>query len=230
MRDAVKRLRVGASFRSNGSDARAVEDIIARLPLPAFDAPSLALVGNAPELGDRGRAIDAAACVVRFNNAQGFGGPAGERVTVLALVNRGGQARAWVEDDGFLARPVVREAGRYLLPFPELAPHEEGAHERVCWTVPLRTRLGHRPVHGLTAELHARAHHLLGPDAGGTPNPSTGFLVALAILEGRPPALPPIEVYGFGFAGWPGHPWDAERRWFAAAEAAGRLRLHPLAS
>jgi len=195
---------------------------------PDFAAPSLALVGNAPELGDQSRGIDAAACVVRFNNAPGFGGPAGSRVSVLALVNRGGQARAWVEEDGFAARPVVRQAGRYLLPFPELASHEEGAHERVCWTAPLRARLGDRPVQSLPARLHETAHRLLSPRTAGPPNPSTGFLVALAIVDGRSPLLPPIDVYGFGFAGWPGHPWDAERHWFAAAEAAGRLRLHPL--
>jgi hypothetical protein len=198
-------------------------------PCPDFAAPSLALVGNAPELGDRGRAIDAAECVVRFNNAPGFGGPAGSRVSVLALVNRGGQARAWVEEAGFGERPVVRQAGRYLLAFPELAPHEEGAHERVCWTRPLRTRLGDHPVHALPASLHARAHRLLTPLASCHPNPSTGFLVALAILDARSPALPPVDVYGFGFAGWSGHPWAAERHWFAAAEAAGRLSLHPLA-
>lgn len=199
-------------------------------PCPDFAAPSLALVGNAPELGDRAQAIDAAACVVRFNNAPGFGGPAGSRVSVLALVNRGGQARAWVEDDGFAVRPVVRQAGRYLLPFPELAPHEEGAHERVCWTAPLQARLGDRPVHNLPVCLHEAARRQLASHGADPPNPSTGFLVALAILDGRPPALPPIDVYGFGFAGWPGHPWEAERQWFAAAESAGRLRLHPLIS
>jgi len=198
--------------------------------VPDFDAPSLALVGNAPEAGDRARAIDAAASVVRFNNACGFGGPAGSRVSVLALVNRGGQARAWAEDDGFSMRPVIRLADRILLPFPELAPHEEGAFERVCWTAPLRSRLADRPVHVLPHALHARARSLLAPRSPGIPNPSTGFLVALAILEARAPSLPPIDVYGFGFAGWAGHPWDAERHWFEEARAAERLRLHPPAA
>lgn len=189
--------------------------------------PSLALVGNAQEIGDHGQAIDAAACVVRFNNALGFDGAAGSRVTVLALVNRGGQARAWAEDESFLERPVVRRADSYLLPFPELSPDEEGAHERVCWTAPLRDRLARQPVRVLPQALHAHARRLLAPRVSGSPNPSTGFLVALAILEERPPSMPPIDVYGFGFAGWAGHPWDAEREWFEACRAAGRLRLHP---
>ena len=194
---------------------------------PDFDGPSLALVGNAPEIGDHARAIDAAACVVRFNNASGFGGRTGSRVTHLALVNRGGQARAWTEEASFSERAVVRCAGAYLLPFPGLSPTEDSAHERVCWTVPLTARLAGRPVHVLPATLHARARGLLAPRVSGTPNPSTGFLVALAILEGRSPAQLPIDVYGFGFAGWPGHPWEAERSCFEDWREAGRLRLHP---
>ena len=198
---------------------------------PIFDGPTLALVGNAPEIGDHAPAIDASACVVRFNNAPGFGARAGSRVTHLALVNRGGQARAWVEEAGFRERAVIRRADAYLLPFPELPPAQEGAHERVCWTAPLKARLAGKPVHMLPAALHARACGLLAPRASGTPNPSTGFLVTLAILEGRSPALPPIDVYGFGFAGWPGHPWEAERRCFETWRDAGRLRLHaPTAS
>lgn len=197
---------------------------------PDFDGPSLALVGNAPAIGDHARAIDEAACIVRFNNASGFGGRAGSRVTHLALVNRGGQARAWAEEAAFNERTVVRRAGAYLLPFPELSPAEEGAHERVCWTAPLIARLADGPVHILPATLHARAHRLLATRSAGTPNPSTGFLVALAILDGRCPALPPIDVYGFGFAGWPGHPWDAERHCFDTWREAGRLRLHPPAA
>lgn len=199
-------------------------------PFPDGHCPSLALVGNAPDIGDRGRFIDAAACVVRFNNAPGFGGRAGSRVSVLALVNRGGQARAWVEDATFVERAVVRQAERYLLPFPELPAAEEGAHERVCWTAPLRDLLARRPVSVLPSALHARARDLLAPRVSGSPNPSTGFLVALAILEERSSSIPPIDVYGFSFAGWAGHPWDAERGWFEACREAGRLRLHPPAA
>ena len=35
---------------------------------------------------------------------------------------------------------------------------------------------------------------------------------------------PRIDVYGFGFAGWAGHPWEAERHWFETGQEAGRLR------
>lgn len=196
-------------------------------PAPDFDSPSLALVGNAPDIGDCARAIDAAACVVRFNNAPGFGGSAGSRVTLLALVNRGGQARSWVEEAGFGERPIVRQAQAYVLPFPELSPDEESAQERVCWTHPLRARLAGRTIHVLSPALHAAARRVLAPYVDGTPNPSTGFLVAFAILARRSRTLPPIDVYGFGFAGWSGHPWKAERICFDRWGSTRRLRLHP---
>lgn len=188
---------------------------------------SLAIVGNAPGL-DAAGAIDAAASVVRFNNAAGFGDRAGSRVTHLALVNRGGQMRAWLADPHFLDRPVVRRSEAFILPFPML-PMEQNGPEQVCWTreaLTLLRPLG-KPVHILPEDLHGEARRRLAPGTTGRPNPSTGFLVTLALLLGREPDSGPAEAFGFGFAGWPGHPWAAERAWFAQAEAVGQLRLHP---
>lgn len=192
-------------------------------------AASLAIVGNAPEIGAAADAIDAAACVVRFNNAAGFGGRTGSRVTHLALVNRGGQMREWLADRHFLARPVVRSAQAFILPFPML-PAEENGPEPICWTREVLTLLrpSGRPIHILPEALHARARSLLAPRTSVRPNPSTGFLVTLALLLGRRADAGPVQAYGFGFDGWPGHPWAAERAWFADAQAAGRLYLHPL--
>ena len=193
------------------------------------DSRSLAIVGNAPEIGVAATAIDAAASVVRFNNAPGFGGRTGSRVTHLALVNRGGQMREWLSDPHFLDRPAIRCAGAFILPFPML-PAEQNGPEQVCWTreaLTLLRSLG-KPIHILPESLHHGARRLLAARTTGRPNPSTGFLVTLALLLARPPHARPVEAYGFGFAGWPGHPWAAERAWFAEAEAAARLRLHAI--
>ncbi|MDV2985441.1 UNVERIFIED_CONTAM: hypothetical protein Q9R58_14100 [Methylobacteriaceae bacterium AG10] len=195
--------------------------------LPA--SSSLAIVGNAPEIGAAAEAIDAAECVVRFNNAAGFDGRTGSRVTHLALVNRGGQMREWLADRAFLERPVVRAAQAFILPFPMLPPEEQGP-EPICWTreaLALLRPLG-RPIHILPEALHAHARRLLAPRTQGRPNPSTGFLVTLALLLARPAEADPARAYGFGFDGWPGHPWAAERAWFAETQAAGRLHLQPL--
>ncbi|AWB22797.1 hypothetical protein DA075_19345 [Methylobacterium currus] len=189
------------------------------------DLASVALVGNAP--GTEAAAADAAGHVVRFNNAPGFGGRTGSRVTHLALVNRGGQMREWLADPGFLDRPVVRQAQAFVLPFPML-PEAHNRPEPICFTreaLAMLRPLG-KPVHVLPEALHSKARRALGARTEGRPNPSTGFLVAFALLTGRPAGARAIEAYGFGFAGWPGHPWAAERAWFAEACAAGRLRLH----
>ena len=202
------------------------------LDLPGLAEGRLALVGNAPGSEDHAAAIDACEGVVRFNNAAGFGGRTGARVTHLALVNRGGQMREWLDDPGFLDRPAIRQARAFLLPFPALPPAAAGMGDGACWTrealAMLRSR--GRLVHVLPEALHAASRRLLASDpvreAAGRPNPSTGFLVALALLSARAPGASPVEAFGFGFSGWPGHPWAAERRWFEQAQASGRLRLH----
>ena len=198
------------------------------LGLPDLAACRLALVGNAPD-ADRAAAVDAADRVVRFNNAAGLGGRNGSRVDLLALVSRGGQMREWLDDPGFLDRPALRRTRAFLLAFPALPPGAAGVGDGACWAREAAAQLAPlgRPVRALGQAVHAEAARLLGPGAPERLNPSTGFIVALALLAGRAPGAPPVDAYGFGFAGWPGHPWDAERAAFAAWAAEGRLRLHP---
>ncbi len=112
---------------------------------------------------------------------------------------------------------------------PDARP-EANLPEPICWTREILARLRPtgRPIHILPESLHERARGLLAAGTSGRPNPSTGFLVTLALLLDRPSDADPIQAFGFGFDGWPGHPWAAERAWFERAEAAGRLRLHPV--
>jgi hypothetical protein len=158
-------------------------------PSRAHDAPRtgalrisgsrLAIVGNAPGI-EAAAAIDAAPSVVRFNNAAGFRGRTGSRVTHLALVNRGGQMREWLADPGFLDRPVVRAAEAFILPFPML-PAEHNRPEQVCWTreaLALLAPLG-KPVHVLPEDLHREGGLRLGAGTMGRPNP------ALVVRAGR---------------------------------------------
>ncbi|WP_294645654.1 glycosyltransferase family 29 protein [uncultured Aureimonas sp.] len=202
-------------------------------PSPLRRTPRrIAIVGNAPELGDCGAAIDAADWVVRFNNAAGFRACAGRRVTHLALVNHGGQMREWLEDPRFLDRPAVRAAETFLFPFPRkpasVRPENEDGRD---WTDEAKARLGPlgRPITLLPATVHREAAALIHTPGGAPPPPSTGFLVSLHLLR-RYGGMVEIDVYGFGFAGWDGHDWARERRWFEAMAAGGLLRLHPLAT
>lgn len=190
----------------------------------------VALVGNAPEMAFQGGRIDASDWVVRFNNAAGFGGSAGSRVTHLALVNHGGQMREWLDDPGFVRRPHVSAAGHFLFPFPPKAePKETQAADGRDWTSAARDLLAPLGA-GMTVLADAVQHEAAAivrtparPDAV----PSTGLLVALHLLSTLP-AGASIGVHGFGFAGWEGHHWAAERQWFEAMHDAGRLHLHPL--
>ncbi len=197
-----------------------------RAGLPADG--SLAIVGNAPGAGACAAAIDAADSVVRFNNALGFGGGTGHASRIspwsTAAASRGNGWRTGASSSARWSAPRRPSS----CPFPML-PAEHNVPEPICWTRELLARLRPlgRPVLLLPETLHQQAHALLGPRTAGHPNPSTGFLVTLALLLGRPAGAGPAQVFGFGFDGWPGHPWAAERAWFAEAEAAGRIRVHP---
>lgn len=206
----------------------------ASLHPPRRSPADVAIVGNAPEGVDHSRRIDGAEWVVRFNNAAGFGGRTGRRTTHLALVNRGGQMREWLADANFTQRPAVAGARSFLLPFPQ----EDGrAHAASAdgrdWTRPALRALRplSRPVHVLPHALHRLGRAALTAEFGAAqPNPSTGFLVAFLLHRRLQGTTARIHVYGFGFEGWPGHPWAAERAWFAAREREGALRLVPPAA
>jgi hypothetical protein len=79
----------------------------------------------------------------------------------------------------------------------------------------------------LPDSLRLDANAILGIDFDRAEAPSTGFLVALHLLQTLPPPVA-IDVHGFGFAGWSGHRWEQERAWFEAQAGTGRLRLHPI--
>ncbi|WP_182086576.1 hypothetical protein [Aureimonas sp. ME7] len=191
---------------------------------------SIAIVGNAPDMGDQAGRIDAADWVVRFNNASGFGGRAGGRVTHLALVNHGGQMREWLTDPGFLDRPFVSGAQTFVFPFARKAePVEHQGEDGRDWTDEAETLLRPvgAPVEILPPSVRREAAALLGRAPATNPVPSTGFLVALHLVR-RFGGTATIDVHGFGFEGWEGHAWARERQWFEAMTAGGFLRVHPL--
>jgi hypothetical protein len=217
-----------AADRDQG-DAEA--DGFARRIAPAplrWPPRSVAIVGNAPETGDAAAAIDAADWVVRFNNAAGFGGGTGRRVTHLALVNHGGQMREWLDDPFFVHRPAVRGAAAFVFPFGRKpAPGDDGP-DGADWTAEAERMLAPlgQPVAALPERSRRRAEAWLAAAAGRDAPPSTGFLVGFCLLDLFAGMRVRVDVRGFGFAGWSGHAFDAERRWFEAMEEAGRLVVH----
>lgn len=206
---------------------------------PAPSEPrSLAVIGNAPGTGRIAPAVDGADWVFRFNNARGIGGATGRRLTHLFLLNFGGQTREWLEDAGFHRRPAVARAQGFVLPIdpgPAERRHptpiaDKRAGGEQDWTPELGRRLRPlaRPLWLLRDPLFWAAQAALG-EMGARPDPvpSTGFLALFLALRHRPASLRRIDVHGFGFAGWEGHSWEAERRWVERHHREGRLRLHP---
>lgn len=204
------------------------------------DRPSVAIVGNAPSEGDQSRAVDTCDVVVRLNKAPGFGGPDGSRVDQLVLINCGGQMAEWLATGTILSLPVFQAAATVVLPIhpgkvrliePPLSPAELRDADAQDFS-PAATALfeaeGKRVV-AWPAEVFADAMASLGvvPLGRGDRAPSTGYLAAHWWLR---PGTHVVHAFGFGFDGWRGHDFAAERRWFADHAAAGRLVLHPLPS
>ncbi|MDY8108151.1 glycosyltransferase family 29 protein [Fulvimarina sp. 2208YS6-2-32] len=195
------------------------------------------IVGNAPATVDRSAEIDGADIVVRFNNAAGFGGVNGSRTTHLFLINCGGQMREWLDDPDFSERPQVQAADCILLPIhpdkdelidPPLTREERLDPDARNYAREAHAMLGERSdasVSILPARHFIEACRTIGQirQERRMPAPSTGLIAlhwALATCRS------PIDVTGFRFDGWPGHRWEAERAFFRAMEAGGRIRIH----
>lgn len=207
-------------------------------PPPSKLEPAVWLIGNAPVAQDRSRAIDGAEVVVRFNNAFGFGGVTGTRTTHLFLINCGGQAREWLGNSQLTEGAAVRGADDILLPIhpakddlyrPPLTEAERHEPDAVNMAdaMALMLRGTGKRVGILPPELFLKACRIIGyarPERG-MAAPSTGLIALLWALESFDLT---IVATGFGFDGWPGHRWAAERAFFEALRDEGRLVLHPL--
>jgi hypothetical protein len=196
----------------------------------------VAIVGNGPLAEGAGAEIDRADHVVRFNRARGFGGAAGTRLDDLFLVNCGGQMWEWLHEPGFWTSPPLRAARRVSLPVEDLNP---GSGLIAACGVPREGRPGINfeldaraalrrhgiPVRTMPDGVRRRAIRALSDPA--PPRaiwPSTGFL-AMFWYDATLPGESRITLHGFGFTGWPGHPWARERGWVRTREARGRITL-----
>ncbi len=194
----------------------------------------IALVGNAPGTGDISASVDAADWVVRFNNARGFGAVTGSAIHELYLINCGGQMREWLDDGAFLSRPHVAAASRITLPiatetgalFPPSDEPESEDEQNYAAAASARFRAAGKSVRVLPASAYEAACADLGllPLGPDTKTPSTGFLAIHAALA-ELPADATLELWGFGFAGWEGHPFDRERA-FVERQHRDRLVWH----
>ena len=199
---------------------------------------TVALVGNAvPDRheADRSAEIDACGEVWRFNNAPGLAtGKQGTRTTLLWLVNSGGSMRERLEMADFPDRPVMRSTRALAFPVhpamlrryhPEPSPADARDGDRNDWTGPA---LEHFGALGWSITVLPATHYTAACDALGLAEqkrherfPSTGFLAAHWLLTTRPETR--AHTFGFTWEGWDSHSWHAERDWFEARAAEGRV-------
>lgn len=228
-----------ASTRANAGIAGNSE-AATRVKTLAGAGPTVAIVGNAPSERDQAAAIDACDVVVRLNKAPGFGGPDGCRVDQLVLINCGGQMGEWLTTGAILRSPAFAAAATIVLPIhpakaamiePPLEPAERAAADANDYSAAATERFaaaGKRVVaydpRFFAASMAELGHPVLRRDG---PAPSTGYLAARRWLAA---GTHHVHAFGFGFAGWHGHDWPSEQRWFEAAARAGRLTLHRLPS
>ncbi|OXT02100.1 hypothetical protein B7H23_04010 [Notoacmeibacter marinus] len=205
-------------------------------------ARSIAIVGNRPDDFGEGEFIDAADRIYRFNNAFGFGGQTGHRISDLVVVNYGGAMAEWLDEATLEQSPAFAAAQRIILPIhpdkdhavvPPLTAGEWAELDGPPLTERAIRRFSHRGkrVRLLPATCFISAATAIGiePLRRNSPAPSSGYLLVSAILERTHPDQT-VTIHGFGFEGWNGHDFDAERRWFARQASAGRLIYAPSSS
>ncbi|MCM5679451.1 hypothetical protein M8A51_07900 [Schlegelella sp. S2-27] len=198
------------------------------------------LVGNAPPREDLRRIIDGADFVARINTCAALGAEYGRRTDRVYLCNTGGVARRFIGSEE-LHRTIAGSGARDVVFSYPRVPLRRLLHcilrgkrgTGVDRTQALTQVLSH---HGLRCSPMPQevfdevvAFVKAQPGFDGYPRrmplwtPSSGG-VALAHLA-RDPVLArhSIALAGFGFQGWEGHPWFAERAYAEQLQQAGRL-------
>lgn len=202
------------------------------------EALTVAVVGNAPTLCNVAEAVDACSKVVRVNKAFGFLNTTGARIDDLVLINCGGQMEEWLRLGEIERSPAFRAAPAITLPIhpgkadmivPALSAEERESAAAQDFSTAASARYGAlgKTVQRYSAQFFADSMADLGhaPLRRDGPAPSTGYLAARWWLTTQDCH---VHAFGFGFDGWCGHDWVAERRWFERAAAEGRLTRHPV--
>lgn len=191
--------------------------LTAPLPYPhqlITSARTISVVGNGPVAGDA--PVDDADLVVRFNTAHHCG-LAGHRTDILVLMN-------WSRPGYLFAtrRNRINQLARRTARTFWMATHpDELVEARIDREAKMR---GDYSPHIISRVIGARPYRFM-PHKNRTETaaqlrqhgarsdviPTTGAQAIHLLLNEAPKAQ--LHLYGFTHEGWPGHCWDAERRW-----------------
>jgi len=184
----------------------------------------ITIVGNANLSKDYSNKVNSSDIVVRFNRPRTYGRRSGTRFDIWALVNDGSPGKHFAKRRKFIGAPYKDQPSQVWFPrvvnvnkeirriFPNsrqfLAENTEIDYSRKIYTC---NALNQQIVRFSRADYvdcinlirkYSKYNDLIKI-------PSTGFLVIHYILKRKP--IMPVNLIGFSFKGWIGHPFDVER-------------------
>jgi hypothetical protein len=186
---------------------------------------NIALVGNHESAKNFSTAIDSSDYIIRINTAP-YCGEAGSRTDVLAVINWSSPAYFYITGAQQINRLALESAKEYWLPMPREEMYLVKSEQKNPPPFPAYTDFTTEITHMVTGK--GRVIHFppwiwrrltkdlreLGADA--THAASTGALIAYYLVSAFPRSA--IHLFGFTHEGWPGHPWEAERRWMQSRD------------
>ncbi|WP_162561126.1 hypothetical protein [Methylobacterium terrae] len=198
---------------------------------------SLIVVGNAPVENNHESLVDTADCVVRFNKCENYGKNTGTKTDILVLGNLGAHSLDWSKDNKLSSFPFWREISEIWFP----RDRDIYIKYRDIYTNKIIDQAPPGPINDY--KNHIIAGNKISAEIICLPKevnefsflllsclcdnpfsmPSTGFLTLMYILTCERFSNYKIGLIGFGFSGWDGHPWSAEREAVAKFEASGQV-------
>lgn len=200
----------------------------------------IVVVGSAPIHIDYSTFVDDAEVVVRFNDCKNIGGASGHKTDILFVNNTGSPAMRYIAERPFALKSCCQSAVIWFVrdsvvhhahfqkvktifqryPVTDL----DDLTEQIIDANQLQDRETHRVSRAFNEEIFDKLSLL---SSSPFICPSTGFIGLMHILADSAYTNCEIHVVGFGFEGWKGHPWSAEKKLINRYVLDGRLTIHP---
>ncbi len=196
----------------------------------------IAIVGNAPPVCDMAKTIDSADFVIRFNQPLAFGAQYGERLDLLCLINSGGQAEEWLRNATLTQTEYFKACRQVLFPnhptildryHPQsIALAQGGATSHLTEELKGWIETAGKPVEVVSKALYLQTFISLKlPWRDLNRCWLSSGILATAHALAHADENDRIEIYGFSWQGWEGHPWASEKAWYVAAQQRAALWL-----
>lgn len=205
---------------------------------------NLAIVGNAPTVINYSSLIDNSDIVIRFNDRKSYGGNSGLKTDILFINNTGEPARRYINQTPFKkhnTEPIEywfpRNIQVHLTHLKKIKAHHpnyannyiESELDDLTKEIIFSNNLTKCHLMKLPKELNESLFQKL-EDIQTHPflAPSTGSLAIEWAVNNNNFSNYRIHVIGFGFSGWIGHPWAAEKALMADYIYRNKIHYYPV--